>query len=206
MTTGAVRDHLRRYRFNEAASVLYQFVWHDFCDWYLEIAKRSLYRPETPAERTRVQRTLVTVLEAALRLLHPFMPFITEEIWQRLPGRESRGESIMLAPFPRARRPRGAADADRDMTSVMDLVTAIRTVRGEMRIQPGVTLRVTVRPTEAHEKVFTDARRIVEALVRADRRPGGLTAAVGSGHSYNRHRSVRHQRNLVVDDRGGVRA
>ncbi|PYM18873.1 MAG: valine--tRNA ligase, partial [Candidatus Rokuibacteriota bacterium] len=192
VTTGAVRDHLRRYRFNEAASALYQFVWHDFCDWYLEIAKRSLYRPETPAERTRVQRTLVTVLEAALRLLHPFMPFITEEIWQRLPGRESRGESIMLAPFPRARRPRGAADADRDMTSVMDLVTAIRTVRGEMRIQPGVTLRVTVRPTEAHEKVFTDARRIVEALARseftldreASRPPGSALALVDGSEIF----------------------
>src|SRR5262249_6391370 len=126
--------------------------------------------------------------EASLRLLHPFMPFITEEIWQRLPDRESRGESIMLAPFPRARRPRGAAAADRDMASVMGLITAIRTIRGEMRIQPGVTLKVTVRPTDAHATLFAHARRIIEALARAeltlDReapRPAGSALAVVEG-------------------------
>jgi valyl-tRNA synthetase len=184
----AVRDHLRRYRFNDAASVLYQFVWHDFCDWYLEIAKLSLYRPESPAERARAQRTLVTVLETTLRLLHPFMPFVTEEIWQRLPDREARGESIMLAPFPRSRRAPGAAAAERDMATVMGLVTAVRNVRGEMRVSPGVTLQVTVRPTEVHEPLVAGSRRVIEALARAEitldrdaARPAGSAIALVDG-------------------------
>ena len=81
----AVRKALDGYRFNDAASAVYQFVWHELCDWYLEIAKRSLYQTEDPAARAVTQRTLVETLETTLRLLHPFMPFLTEEIWQRLP-------------------------------------------------------------------------------------------------------------------------
>src|SRR5262249_61486363 len=79
------RTAMKKYRFSDAASALYQFLWHEFCDWYLEMAKLSLYQPESPGRRARTQATLVRVLEATLRLLHPFMPFITEEIWQRLP-------------------------------------------------------------------------------------------------------------------------
>ena len=98
-TTAAVRKALDGYRFNDAASAVYQFLWHEFCDWYLEIAKRSLYQSEDPVARAVTQRTLIESLEVTLRLLHPFMPFLSEEIWQRLPH---QGESIMVAPFPRA--------------------------------------------------------------------------------------------------------
>src|SRR6266508_4357452 len=96
-TTAAVRKALDAYRFNDAASAVYQFLWHELCDWYLEIAKRSLYQTEDPIARAVTQLTLVQALETTLRLLHPFMPFISEEIWQRLPH---QGESIMIAPFP----------------------------------------------------------------------------------------------------------
>src|SRR6266487_3839729 len=96
-TIAEVRTAIRRYRFSDATSSVYQFLWHEFCDWYLEIAKLSLYRAEDPAERLRTQHTLVEVLEATVRLLHPFMPFITEEIWQRLPH---KGDSIVVAPYP----------------------------------------------------------------------------------------------------------
>jgi valyl-tRNA synthetase len=160
----SVRKHLRAYRFNDAASSIYQFLWHEFADWYLEIAKLSLYRPETPAERNRTQHTLVTVLETTLRLLHPFMPFITEELWQRLPH---EGESVMVAPYPRARRKPAYAEAEQAMASVIGLVTAIRNVRGEMRISPAVTVNVVVRPAPQHGAVFTENRRIIEALGRA---------------------------------------
>ncbi len=103
-TVAAVRRALDGYRFNDAAAALYQFVWDELCDWYLEIAKRSLYQTEDPAARAVTQHTLVDALETTLRLLHPFMPFITEELWQRLPH---RGASIMIAPYPKAAR-RGA--------------------------------------------------------------------------------------------------
>jgi valyl-tRNA synthetase len=177
----AVRRHLRAYRFNDAASAVYQFLWHEFADWYLEIAKLSLYRPETPEARLRAQHTLVTVLETTLRLLHPFMPFITEELWQRLPH---EGDSIMVAPYPRARRKPGSQDAERAMGAVMAVVTAIRNVRGEMRISPAVTVKAIVKPSVEHEAVFTENRRVIEALARAELTiDSGATRPAGSTFS-----------------------
>ena len=164
-TIRAVRGALRRYRFNEAASAIYQFTWHELCDWYLEIAKLPLYRPASPEERLAAQHTLVTVLEASLRLLHPFMPFITEEIWQRLPG---TGESIMIAPYPRVGRGQVDAAAERDMAAVMAAVMAIRNIRGEMRIAPGVPLAVTIRPATDGVPLFAATANLVGSLARAD--------------------------------------
>ena len=164
-TVAEVRESLDRYRFNDAASALYQFVWSDYCDWYLEIAKLSLYRPESPEARLRTQCTLVTVLEATLRLLHPFMPFITEEIWQRLPG---AGESIMIAPYPRGGRQPGSETVVHDMAMVMNAVTAIRTIRSEMRIAPGTPLSVTIRPAADDRSLFTGTAELIGALARAE--------------------------------------
>ncbi len=162
-TIAEARAALRRYRFNDAASAIYRFLWHEFCDWYLEIAKLSLYRPESPGRRARTQATLVRVLETTLRLLHPFMPFITEEIWQRLPH---KGDSIMIAPYPRVGGKQRDAHAERAMTAVMDLVTALRNIRGEMRIAPGVTLTATLRPSRDAAELFTANGALVEPLAR----------------------------------------
>jgi valyl-tRNA synthetase len=141
--TAQVRKAIDTYRFNDAASAVYQFLWHEYCDWYLEIAKRSLYQPESPEAKAVTQRTLVETLETTLRLLHPFMPFISEELWQRLPH---KGESIMIAAFPKATRKGRDPEAERLMAPVLDFVSAIRTVRSESRISPAVELMVTVRP------------------------------------------------------------
>ena len=141
--TAQVRKAIDTYRFNDAASAVYQFLWHEYCDWYLEIAKRSLYQPESPEAKAVTQRTLVETLETTLRLLHPFMPFISEELWQRLPH---KGESIMIAAFPKATRKGRDPEAERLMAPVLDFVSAIRTVRSESRISPAVELVVTVRP------------------------------------------------------------
>jgi valyl-tRNA synthetase len=164
VTVAEVRAGLHRYRFGDAASSVYQFLWHEFCDWYLEIAKLSLYRPESPGQRARTQATLVRVLEATLRLLHPFMPFITEEIWQRLPH---QGESIMIAPYPRVARKQRNPDAEREMAAVMALVTAVRNIRGEMRIPPGTTLAATLRPSRDGGAVFTANQTLIDTLARA---------------------------------------
>jgi valyl-tRNA synthetase len=184
-----VRTGLRRYRFNDAASAVYQFLWHEFCDWYLEMAKVPLYRPEDPGARLRTQHTLVTVLEATLRLLHPFMPFITEEIWQRLPG---AGESIMVAPYPRAARRDVDPAAERDMATVMAVVTAVRNVRGEMRIPPGTVLAVTARAAGEAAALLGAATALIEALGRvrlrvdpaATRPPAAALALVGETELY----------------------
>jgi len=191
-TTAEVRTGLRRYRFNDAASAVYQFLWHEFCDWYLEIAKVALYRPDDPAARLRAQHTLVTVLEATLRLLHPFMPFITEELWQRLPRDKRAPESIMIAAYPKASRRQQDADAERAMAVVMDAVTAIRNIRGEMRIAPGVTLAVTVKPGGEHAAALRETARLVEFLGRcrlaidaqASRPPASALAVVGVSEIY----------------------
>jgi valyl-tRNA synthetase len=184
-TVTEVREALEKYRFNDAASCLYQFVWSDYCDWYLEIAKGSLYRPETPAARQATQHTLVTVLEETLRLLHPLMPFITEEIWQRLPH---EGDSIMVAPYPKAGAQPADHQVDRFVTLVMGAVSSIRTIRGEMRIGPGTTLNVMVRPHGDDAAVFTTHRALIEALARATltvdpdaTRPKGSALGVAGG-------------------------
>ncbi len=145
-----VRKAIDTYRFNDAASAVYQFLWHEYCDWYLEIAKRTLYQPESPEARAVTQRTLVETLETTLRLLHPFMPFISEELWQRLPREGASipapARSIMIAPFPKASRKGRDPEAERLMAPVLDFVSAIRTVRSESRISPAVELVVSVRP------------------------------------------------------------
>jgi valyl-tRNA synthetase len=126
---------LEGYKFNEAASTLYAFTWHNFCDWYIEMAKDDLYGDDLQA-KVRVQSVLFTVLEQLLRLLHPIMPFITEEIWQVLPG-ERPCASIMQAAYPDgAGLPIDAAGAER-MELVMEVIRAIRNIRGEMDVPPG---------------------------------------------------------------------
>jgi valyl-tRNA synthetase len=188
-TITLVRDALAAYRFNDAAGAIYQFLWNDFCDWYLEAAKGPLYRADSPAERQRVQHTLVTVLETTLRLLHPFMPFITEELWQRLPH---EGDSVMVASYPRASAALIAPDAERDMAVLMQSVTAIRNIRGEMRIAPGARLAVLLRPASEHAEVIEAHRALVETLARcrltldprATRPSGSALAVVGRSEIY----------------------
>src|SRR6266540_3046618 len=165
-TTQRVRTALEAYRFNDAASAVYQFLWNEFCDWYLEIAKLSLYQQEDPIRRAVTQKTLVETLETTLRLLHPFMPFITEEIWQRLPH---EGESIMLAPFPRAARKKRDRAVERQMQPILDFVSAQRTVRSESRIPPSTTVRAIIRPASARiARATQDSVAIIGRLARAE--------------------------------------
>jgi valyl-tRNA synthetase len=162
-TIATVREGLDAYRFNEAAGAIYQFLWNDLCDWYLEIAKPALYGRDDAPARNRVQHTLVTVLETTLRLLHPFMPFITEDLWQRLPH---AGESIMIASYP---RPTGRPDliAEGEMALLMQAITAIRAIRGEMRLSPAQTLAATVKAAPVDEPLLRAHAPMIEALARA---------------------------------------
>jgi len=164
-TTAAVRKALDAFRFNDAAMAVYQFVWSEFCDWYLEIAKQSLYKSSDPIERAVTQRTLAETLEVTLRLLHPFMPFISEEIWQRLPH---KGDSIMVAPFPKATRKGRDQAAETAMAPILDNVSAIRAARSENRILPSATVKVVIRPASASIASATQSGgAIIESLSRA---------------------------------------
>jgi len=132
-------DALEHYHFNEAAGAVYQFIWHELCDWYIELAKEALHGEE-PGRRA-TQAVLTTCLEASLRLLHPMMPFITEELWQTLRARVGGGAapSIMVAPYPK----RGEVDeaALRAFGPVIGIVDALRNIRGEMNVPFKVALR-----------------------------------------------------------------
>jgi len=133
-----VAGALDEYRFNDAANLCYQFVWHEFCDWYLEMAKHGLYAQDESLNKSS-RFILQKVLLGVLRLLHPFMPFVTEEIWQRLP--ESRG-SIMAADFPGSDGFISDEAALREMALLMDLITVVRNIRGEMNIPPSQKVNI----------------------------------------------------------------
>jgi valyl-tRNA synthetase len=149
--TNDVQAALADYRFNDVASSLYHFIWHEYCDWYLEFSKPVLSEEKGSASRHATQTVLAHVLETSLRLLHPIMPFITEEIWQTLPdgvrGLVSgvRIDSIMVSPYPVADEQLINAGIERDMQMVMDLIIAIRNIRGEMNIAPSMQITVIVR-------------------------------------------------------------
>jgi valyl-tRNA synthetase len=163
-----VRRALDTYRLNDAASAVYQFLWHEFCDWYLEIAKRTLYQKDDAVARAVTQQTLVETLDTTLRLLHPFMPFISEDIWQRLPRAAGGPASIMVAAFPKASRKDHDPDAEAWMSAVISIVSAIRTIRSESRIPPAVELVAILRPGGGLDvAALRDAAPLMGALARA---------------------------------------
>ena len=131
-----VTRHLDAFRFDLATQALYEFVWDEYCAWYLELVKPVLWDENAPLERQRgTRRTLVRVLEVILRLAHPFMPFITEEIWQRIKGQAGvSGDTLMLQPWPVANEARIDAAAEGDIEWVKQLMLGVRQIRGEMKL------------------------------------------------------------------------
>jgi valyl-tRNA synthetase len=191
---------LEGFRFNDAASAVYHFIWHELCDWYIELSKEALYTGEEKAEqgegrRRSTQVVLTHCLETALRLLHPVMPFITEELWQTLKtqvGAKGWAESIMIAPYP----VRGWVDepVERAFGPVIGIVEALRNIRGEMNIPFKTVLsNVQIGSLEpaAYETVGCEMARImrlanVQGLQRvpngaATTKAPGTTVAVGDG-------------------------
>ncbi len=134
----------------EAARLLYEFIWDELCDWYIELGKPRLYGRGTPESRRTAQQVIWYVLRQTLELLHPFMPFLTEEIWQHLPRPDaSAGSSIMIAPWPQRRPELEDPESERDMAALMDLIRGIRNLRGEMGLPPGKPARCVVVVAEA---------------------------------------------------------
>ncbi|MBD9423730.1 valine--tRNA ligase [Pseudomonas sp. PDM15] len=141
-----VTRHLDAFRFDMAAQALYEFIWDEYCAWYLELVKPVLWDENAPVERQRgTRRTLVRVLEVILRLAHPFMPFITEEIWQRIKGQAGiTGETIMLQAWPVANESRIDAAAEGDIEWVKQLMLGVRQIRGEMKISMAKRIDIIV--------------------------------------------------------------
>ncbi len=184
--TDEVRVALDQYRFNEAASRLYEFAWREYCDWYLEISKIALAAGGAPAARAR--QTLVTVLERLMRLLHPFIPFITEEIWQSLPRAEGDPASIVVARYPTADPAERDPAAEEEIGRVVGVVRAIRNIRAEMNLPPAKALDVALAfhddTARAHlqrnERMLTALARVSTPryLGAGERVKGAATALV----------------------------
>ncbi|OGT43225.1 MAG: valine--tRNA ligase [Gammaproteobacteria bacterium RIFCSPHIGHO2_12_FULL_40_19] len=147
-----------QYRFDQLAKLLYEFVWNDYCDWYLELSKCDLARENiSENEKRATQHTLLFVLENMMRLLHPMMPYITEAIWQKIsPMLEIQGDSIMLQPYPSVDSQKINSGADHAIAWVQKIVTLIRNVRGEMFVSPAKKISVIFKNGSAHDKLCTD--------------------------------------------------
>ena len=169
-TETQTRSAMEQYRLDLAAQAIYDFTWNEYCDWYLELSKTVLTDPDADSERLRgTRRTLVRVLEAVLRLIHPLMPFVTEEIWQRVAPLAGRtGPSIMLQPYPVPRPELDDAEAVEHMSWVKDLVLAIRSIRGELDLAPGRQIPVVlVGPSDTERSRLAGGAAYVRALARA---------------------------------------
>ncbi len=191
-TVEQFRIGLEEYRLDLAAQAIYEFTWHEFCDWYLELSKAILQSEASGEALVRgTRQTLAEVLEALLRVLHPLTPFITEEIWTRVARVAGiEGETIMLQPFPRAQDYTRDEGAERDMGWVMQFVLGVRQIRGEMDIAPGRPLAVLLQDaTELdlkncaeHELYLQNLARIASVeVVAADTEPPPSAMALLDG-------------------------
>ncbi|MCP4671664.1 MAG: valine--tRNA ligase [Desulfobacula sp.] len=153
-TSLLVRQGIENYKFNEAAAALYKFVWHEFCDWYLETAKPSLYEKEGVQKRDYARSVLSRVLKDTLIMLHPFMPFVTEEIFSILPGTKG---SVMKAAYPFSKKEYeiyGDKDVEQDIEFIFSLISGIRNIRSEMNIQPSMKIKVLAHTENKREKLI----------------------------------------------------
>jgi valyl-tRNA synthetase len=179
-----VQRHFEQYRFDLAAYAVYEFIWNGYCDWYLELSKPVLTDDNASPEAKRgTRRTLVRVLEAVLRLAHPIIPFITEEIWQRVAplvkdtgtdvkntdtGANSDHATIMLQPYPEADEDRIDEQAERDIEWLKGIIVAIRNIRGEMNISPAKRIPVLLRGPETDHSRMTENRPFLLALAKLE--------------------------------------
>ncbi|MCG3201385.1 MAG: Valine--tRNA ligase [Gammaproteobacteria bacterium] len=174
----AVIEHVTGYRFDLAAQAIYEFVWDEFCDWYLEFSKVILTDAQAgEAEKAGTRQTLVRTLETLLRLAHPIMPYITEEIWQRVaPLAGVTGETVMLQPFPRFEQSAVDSDALRQIEWVKAFILGVRRIRSEMNISPARPLPVLVQGGNAAEWAW---RRSAAPFIRALARVGSISEVAG---------------------------
>ncbi len=163
-TIKTVETALCDYKFNEAASAIYQFLWHEFCDYYIEMSKVHMDDEYSYS----IKYTLLDVFETIMRLLHPFTPFITEELWQRLPNK--KGKSIMVAEFPIFKESEVAEELEASMDTVIDIIKAIRNLRSEYNIPPARRINVFLKTeNETIQSIIVNFKGYIHALAGVDK-------------------------------------
>ena len=184
-----IATNIEAYRFDLAARALYEFVWDEYCDWYVELAKVQMTQADANGDQAAARGTrsvLVRELEATLRLAHPFMPFITEELWQTIaPLAGKKGESISTQPFPKANFDRVDAAADTRMATLKELVTACRELRGEMKLSPAARVPLIATGDAAMLAEFTPYLLFLGKLSEV-RRGSGLAEVGCAGRNRRR--------------------
>lgn len=166
-----VDEMLRNYRFSEAANAVYSFVWNIYCDWYLEFTKPVFLTEGPSAEKSATQLVMAHVLNRIVRIMHPFTPFISEEIYQKLP---LKGEALIVDTYPTPKNDKaflalGSEDVAIELDLVREVITAIRNIRGENRIKPGLKINVRLAPQEAKaQKVLGANRTAIMTLSRLE--------------------------------------
>lgn len=164
-TVQEVTASLERFDLGEAGRLLYEFIWNEYCDWYIELSKKRLYNKEDQVSRNTAQSILFEVLEGTMRLLHPFMPFLTEEIWQHLP---TNGQTIMLSNYPQVKGYRDE-QAEKEMTLLMDVIKAVRNIRAEMNVAPGKKADIImVSPEREIREILSKEIDAIKQLASSD--------------------------------------
>ena len=174
-TAREVNAAIDAYEFHAAVQTLYHFFWDDFCDWYIELTKADVTADEDTARRREARSRLLSVLDQALRLLHPFMPYITEELWLRLPGDkqlhpayQGAEPTIMLSAYPKGDQSLIDEAAEAEMKEIIDLVSRVRNIRSEMNIKPSDRVQIVVQPGNGNtQELITAAKEQILRLTRA---------------------------------------
>jgi valyl-tRNA synthetase len=170
-TLAYVTECLDEYKFNEAANSIYEFIWHEFCDWYIEIAKVTISEKSS-------QIILYKVLEKSLRMLHPVMPFVTEEIWQKLPReKEAVTDSIMVQKWPHVQKQMISKESEDAMKELIELITAIRNIRSVWNIDPQTAISAVINIHDARsEKLLRENAEFIKRMSKAQRLEIGKSA------------------------------
>jgi len=183
---------LENFEINQATKILYHFVWHDFCDWYVEMVKGRLYGSEPDEIKTEVLLRAIDIFEKSLRMVHPFMPFVTEELWQHItsPGGDRSTESIMLAKFPEADKGLINKVAEAEMSFVQEAINSIRNVRGELSVPPSRDIQIVISfPDKSREDIIDMYKSYFQRLskvtgierLRGSAKPNHAASAVVEG-------------------------
>jgi valyl-tRNA synthetase len=153
---------MEKFDINNATKIIYSFVWNDFCDWYIEMAKNRLYTGSDEVKSAVLTRAL-GIFEDLLKIVHPFMPFITEELWQLIDERKN-GESISISPYPELNNELINSEAESEMEFVQEIITAIRNIRGEMNIPPSKFVKAHIKSSQTKEHQI----EYIKKLARVD--------------------------------------